>query len=172
MEPHKENFSARFITSGCPAAKFPLWKPLLLDLSSWRRLEITLITLFYSIMPGRTPSSKHQKTFPAQSSPAHSIGFSRLQLVHSGNTVVALGTVAESSVKVTCPWHLNFFGGFFTPQCTGLCETAINIWLTAVTSGTATFLILCPNSPRALLLNRCSFSGSTLNQRGQPFITD
>lgn len=42
----------------------------------------------------------------------------------------------------------------------------------AATSGTATLFTPCPNSPCALLLNCCSFSESTLNQRGQPFITD
>lgn len=50
---------------------------------------------------------EHLHTFPAPSSPANPIGFSRLQLMHFDNTAATLAVVAESLVKVTCLQHLN-----------------------------------------------------------------
>lgn len=111
MEPHKENFSVKI-------HHFWLFNSQISPVETSTVIFVILEEggdhIDFSFLQ-HCARSKHRQTFPAQSSPVHPTGFSRLQPVYSGNTIVALNTVAESSMIVSCPWHLeSFLGSFVT----------------------------------------------------------
>lgn len=112
MEPRQEKFSVKIHHFWLLNSKI---SPVETSTVTFVILEESGDHIDFSFLQHCAPS-KHQQTFPAQSSSVHPTGFSRLQLVYSGNITVALDTVAVGSMKVSCPWHLeNFWGRFFTP---------------------------------------------------------